>query len=94
MESAQLFQWMHQGGTFQKNGQGIFKYTCGGSHLLQGAAYLVAKGFGEEKDRERLQAQVDLLFWRFPRELEVYSNAMAVSCRIVCGSTTQVCGHC
>ena len=76
MESQTLFQWMTQGGEFRKDGKGIFGYTCGGSHMLQGAAYLVGKGFGEAADRQKMAAQVELLFWRFPRELKVYEAAI------------------
>ncbi|MEC7241369.1 MAG: hypothetical protein VXW32_09025 [Myxococcota bacterium] len=76
MESQTLFQWMTQGGEFRKDGKGIFGYTCGGSHMLQGAAYLVGKGFGSATDRQKMAAQVELLFWRFPRELQVYKTAV------------------
>jgi len=76
MESQTLFRWMTQGGDFRKDGQGIFGYTCGGSHMLQGAAYLVGKGFGTPEDRQKIAAQVELLFWRFPRELQVYATAV------------------
>ena len=76
MESQTLFRWMTQGGEFRKDGSGIFGYTCGGSHMLQGAAYLVGKGFGEAADRQKMAAQVELLFWRFPRELQVYETAI------------------
>jgi hypothetical protein len=77
MESQTLFRWMTQGGEFRKDGKGIFGYTCGGSHMLQGAAYLVGKGFGNASDRQKMEAQVELLFWRFPRELQVYKTAIA-----------------
>jgi len=76
MESNALFERMTRGGEFAKDGKGIFAYTCGGAHLLQGAAYLVGKGFGGEAEREKLQAQVQLLFWRFPRELSLYARAV------------------
>jgi hypothetical protein len=74
MESNVLFQAMTQGGEFKKDGEGIFSYTCGGSHLLQGAAYLVGKGFGGQAEREKMKAQITLAFWRFPRELSLYDR--------------------
>jgi hypothetical protein len=48
---------------------GIFRYTCGGQHLLQGAAYAVARGFGNAQDATRVCEQLDLLVWRIDVEL-------------------------
>jgi hypothetical protein len=76
MESNGLFQAMTQGGEFKKDRKGIFSYTCGGSHLLQGAAYLVGKGFGGKAEREKIEAQITLAFWRFPRELALYARLL------------------
>lgn len=61
---------------FQRQGQGIFKYTCGGAHLLQGVAYSVARGFGNDKAVEEIKAQVNLLFYRFPIELQIYDQTL------------------
>ncbi len=58
-----------QNTNFQKRGQGIFKFTCGGAHLLQGVAHATARGFGSENNRTRIQEQLHLLMYRFPREL-------------------------
>ena len=44
--------------------------------MLQGAAYLVGKGYGKPEDLQKMAAQVELLFWRFPRELQVYAMAL------------------
>jgi hypothetical protein len=55
-------------GTFERKGQGIFRYTCGGAHLLQGAAYAVARGDGSPDDRKRIEAQVAIQFYRYPIE--------------------------
>ena len=55
---------------FQKRGQGIFKYTCGGAHLLQGVAHATLKGFGAAKNRVKLKEQLHLLLYRFPIELQ------------------------
>lgn len=62
---------MTSGVPFEKRGQGIFSYTCGGAHLLQGAAYAVARGFGEESDHAAIVAQVPVLYHRFDRELQI-----------------------
>jgi hypothetical protein len=76
-ESMFLLEAMQANGDFTKEGQGIFAYTCGGAHLLQTAAYLSARGFGGAVEQQKLQAQVDLLFYRFPRELAIYDTAVA-----------------
>lgn len=75
-ESAFLFEDLQNGRPFQRAGQNLFSYTCGGSHLLQGAAYAVGRGFGTEMDRKAVAAQVPLLFYRLPGELRVYDEAM------------------
>ncbi|MCK6521172.1 hypothetical protein L6R49_06995 [Myxococcota bacterium] len=75
-ESQDLFAAMASGGPFVKRGQGIFKYTCGGAHLLQGSAYAVARGFGGEAERQKLQAQGKLLFWRLTEETNLYAQAI------------------
>ncbi|MCB9681464.1 MAG: hypothetical protein H6733_08325 [Alphaproteobacteria bacterium] len=59
-----------------KQGQGIFSYTCGGAHLLQGAATAVARGFGTADDRVAMVAQARLAMWRFPRELAIVDDAL------------------
>ena len=64
------------GAAFERKGQGIFKYTCGGAHLLQGIAYAVARGFGGPRARPEIEAQVDLLFYRFPIELQIYDATL------------------
>ena len=78
-ESQFLLEAMQSNSRFTKEGQGIFAYTCGGAHLLQTAAYLTARGFGGEIEQQKLQAQVDLLFYRFPRELAIYDTAIAAA---------------
>ncbi|MEY3213142.1 MAG: hypothetical protein RIT28_3623 [Pseudomonadota bacterium] len=75
-ESQELVTAMASGGPFVKRGQGIFKYTCGGAHLLQGSAYAVARGFGGEAERQKLQAQGKLLFWRLTEETNLYGQAI------------------
>lgn len=75
-ESAFMFDAMNKGKAFDRQGQGIFNYTCGGAHLVQGATYAVARGFGTERDRKVLEAHVPLLFYRLPIELGIYDEAM------------------
>ena len=54
--------------TFERKGQGLFRYTCGGAHLLQGAAYAVARGNGSPDARKLIEAQVAIQFYRYPIE--------------------------
>ena len=61
---------------FEKKKQGIFKYTCGGMHLIQALAYAHARGFGTEQDKQVLTEQVVLLYYRFPIELSIYDKLM------------------
>ncbi len=75
-ESQFLFEAMQAGASFEKKGQGIFAYTCGGAHLLQGTAYAVARGHGGELVHKGLLGQVPLLYFRFPRELQIYDSLM------------------
>lgn len=56
------------GQPFERRGQGIFRYTCGGAHLLGGVAQAVARGFGSATLRPMLQDQLSLLIYRFPIE--------------------------
>lgn len=49
--------------------KGIFRYTCGGQHLLQGVAYAVARGFQLPGDKAEICTQLDLLAWRIDVEL-------------------------
>ncbi|HHO53722.1 MAG TPA: hypothetical protein ENK18_23335 [Deltaproteobacteria bacterium] len=61
MEAGQLMQ--------KDTRRGLFRYTCGGQHLLQGAAYAVARGFGANSDQAAICHQLDLLDWRIDVEL-------------------------
>jgi hypothetical protein len=67
---------MAAGTTVQKRGQGIFAYTCGGAHLLQGAAYAVWRGFGGETLRAAIIDEVAVLYWRLDLELAVIDQAL------------------
>lgn len=75
-ETAFMRDAMARGLQVQKRKQGIFAYTCGGQHLLQGAAYAVARGYGTDEDRARVADQVPVLFWRVDLELEAVDQAL------------------
>jgi len=62
--------------TYEKRRQGIFRYTCGGTHLYMGADACVAAGFGGPELSQRLAHQMDLLFWRMRREIEAVDQAL------------------
>lgn len=68
-DTAFLAEARDRGTGFEKRRQGIFAYTCGGAHLLQGTAAAVARGFGEPEDRARMDAQARLQIYRFGPEL-------------------------
>lgn len=74
-ESAFMFEAFQKGQRFDRSGQGLFGYTCGGAHLLQGASYAVARGFGGANSRKAIEAQVPLMFYRMPIELDIYTKA-------------------
>jgi hypothetical protein len=75
-ESAFMLQDMQRGQDFQRAGQPLFSYPCGGSHLVQGVSYAVARGYGTPKDRKVVEGQVPLLFYRLPIELGIYDVAL------------------
>jgi len=75
-ESQPLFDTMQAGAALQKRGQGIFKYTCGGAHLLQGVAYAHARGYTTPLVAKGLQGQIALMFWRLTAELKLYDETM------------------
>lgn len=75
-ESAFMLQDMQRGVPFQRAGQPLFAYPCGGSHLVQGVAYAVARGYGTPRDRNVVEGQVPLLFYRLPVELGIYDQAL------------------
>lgn len=75
-ESAFMLQDMQRGQDFQRAGQPLFAYPCGGAHLVQGVAHAVARGYGTPKDRKVVEGQVPLLFYRLPVELGIYDAAL------------------
>ncbi len=78
-ESKFMFDAAKAGQSFERKGQPLFSYTCGGAHLVQGASYAVARGFGGKDDRKYIAAQGPLLLYRLPIELEIYDDAMKAS---------------
>lgn len=78
-ESKFMFDAARAGQGFERKGQPLFSYTCGGAHLVQGAAYAVARGFGEKDDRTHITKQGLLLLYRLPIELAIYDDAMKTS---------------
>ncbi len=60
----------------QKQKQGIFSYTCGGTHLIMGAAFAVARGHGEPGDRALVEAEVAPLLWRLDLELAAVDDLL------------------
>jgi hypothetical protein len=75
-ESKFMFDAMRADVPFERKGQPLFSYACGGAHMVQGASYAVARGFGRPEDRKAIEAQVPLLFYRLPTELRIYDEAM------------------
>lgn len=75
-ETAFLADAMKAGQGFERKGQGIFRYTCGGAHLLQSTAYAVAVASTDPRERQLIQAQVPIFFYRFPRELAITDEAL------------------
>lgn len=53
-----------------KQRQGIFAYTCGGAHLIQGPVWAVGRGFGTEQDKAALAEELSLHLWRMDLELK------------------------
>lgn len=70
-ETAFMREAMANGTTVEKRRQGIFAYTCGGAHLFQGAAYAVARGYGEPEDRDAILRELSVWFWRAQLELDL-----------------------
>jgi len=70
-------QAMEAGSTVQKRRQGIFSFTCGGSHLFQSVAACVATHHpGSDNAEERLQKLIDIYIWRVALETGLIEEAM------------------
>jgi hypothetical protein len=78
LETQALQLQQNNGQTFDKAASskagGLISMTCGGAHMLQGSAYALARGFGEETDKAVYSRQIDLLFWRYQPELDTYTK--------------------
>ena len=61
---------------FTKRRQGVFKYTCGGAHLMQGVFHAHIQGIGSRMTERGLEEQVTLLLYRLPIELEQIDSAI------------------
>lgn len=61
---------------FQKRGQGIFSYTCGGAHMIQGVNHAKLKGFGHDSVDGPFNVQLGLLTYRYPIELAQIDAAL------------------
>jgi len=68
-ETAFLHVALEQETVVKKQKQGIFRYTCGGAHFLQGVSYAVARGFGTDADKRAIQEEIPVLFYRYKMEL-------------------------
>jgi hypothetical protein len=75
-ETAFMRTAMASGQTVKKRGQGIFAYTCGGAHLLQGSAYAVWRGYGDASSRQSIVDEVAVLYWRLTIELAAVDQAL------------------
>ena len=65
---------MAKGESFSKRGQGIFTFTCGGAHLIQGVSHARALGFGHKSMDGPFSHQLKLLAFRFPIEMAQIDN--------------------
>ncbi len=62
---------------FQKRGQGIFAYTCGGAHMIQGVNHAKLRGFGHPSLDGPIKLQHALLTYRYPIELQQIDSALS-----------------
>lgn len=76
-ETAFLRSAMASGAQVQKRGQGIFAYTCGGAHLLQGASWAVGQGFGDPALRDVIAEEIGVHVHRVQIELGAVDAAIA-----------------
>lgn len=78
LESQALQLQQRNGQTFDKQASaragGLVSMTCGGAHMLQGSAYALARGFGDDTDKAVYARQIGLLFWRYQAELDAYTK--------------------
>jgi hypothetical protein len=87
---------MRLGSKIEKRKQGIFSHTCGGAHLIQGAAMGVARGFGTEADREVMKGEIPALFARLDPELKQVDDMIRMQPKyrvILLGQRLKFLGH-
>jgi len=58
------------GRPFQKRGQGIFAFSCGGAHMIQGVIHARLRGFGSASNDGPFEEQINRLVYRYPIELK------------------------
>ncbi len=75
-ETAFLREAIANNATVEKRRQFIFDYTCGGSHLYQGAVYAVGRGYGTDEDRALVAEELGVYFWRASSELAQLDSLM------------------
>jgi len=91
-----LSEAAHKKTQFTKRGQGIFKYTCGGAHMIQGVARAKLRGFGLNTSDGPFRHQMRLLQYRFPQELAQIDAGAKASPRHAIPLAVQrlkLCGH-
>ena len=75
-DTAFIAQAQARGESFAKRRQGIFNYTCGGAHLIQGVLHAEQRGFEIPTPVATAHQQLKLLRYRFPIELAQIDAAM------------------
>lgn len=70
-----IAQARDRGTAFKKQRQGIFKYTCGGAHLIQGVIHAELRGLHSVAQSSVVTDQLELLNYRFPIELKQIDDA-------------------
>jgi len=75
-ESGFLRDAMREGRKPDPGLPGIYGYTCGGAHYLQGVGYALARGFGEAGDRDLFAQQIEALFWGFPHRMAALNEGL------------------
>ncbi len=68
-----------EGKAFRKRGQGIFQYTCGGAHLIQGVIHAQMNGIVPSTPEDPFSEQLKRLMYRFPIELAQIDQAIKTS---------------
>ena len=75
-ETRFLAQAFAKKASFKKQRQGIYQYTCGGAHLIQGVSFAVARGYGHARGHALIAEQGMLALFRMQVELEQIDAAV------------------